>query len=337
MKSLSNIILLVLSAVNALAITDEELLAMTFLDDETYVVRLQNGDILSGEIAEIAEDSTGAYVRILAVIGRARIYASEIAWISSSDDAYRHRHRGYIMPTAQPIRGDHFISLIEGIMPYMGFGIGEWFSMTGGRTLIPGINWSEQISVLDAKVTVHQAENGLVEGGEQYYALGFNGGWLNDVNFMGHVYGVATFTGVRTQASVMMFAKVAGKDTYTMTSNDLLDPISFALANGTFGIGLGLDTRFPEMRNLHFIGELWNADLTRPSNTALYLGLRLTSTSVAMDFGFTTVPGPAFIPTFAFAWTLASTRFAGTSRAYRARGRKWSTWAALESRSRFPV
>ncbi|RPI66316.1 MAG: hypothetical protein EHM43_11570 [Ignavibacteriae bacterium] len=302
-STLSYLILFLLSTVSAFAITDAELADMTFLDDEVYVIRLENGDILSGPIVETAEDSSGAYVRVMAVIGRAKVYAKEIAWISTSDDSYRHRHRGYIMPTAQPIRNDHFVALIEGIMPYLGFGIGEWFSMTGGRTLIPGIDWSEQISVLDAKITVHSAPNGLVPGGEQYYALGFNGGWLNDVNFMGHVYGVATFTGMRTQASVMMFAKVAGADTYTLTAGDLIDPISFALANGTFGVGLSLDTRFPEMRNLHFIGELWNADLTRPSNTALYVGLRLTSTAVAMDFGFTTVPGPAFVPTVAFAWT----------------------------------
>lgn len=297
------LIVFLLATAPLFAITDDELLNMTFLDDETYLVRLHNGDIISGPIAEIAEDSTGAYVRVVAVIGRAKIYAKEIAWISTSNEAYRHRHRGYLMPTAQPIRGDHFVALIEGVMPYGGFGIGEWFSMTAGRTVLPGIDWSEQISVVNAKFTVHKGENGLVEGGEQYYALGFNGGWLNDVNFMGHVFGVATFTGVRTQASVMMFAKVAGKDAYTITAGDLIDPVSFALANGTFGIGLGLDTRFPEMKNLHFIGELWNADLTRPSNTALYLGLRLTSTAVAMDFGITTVPGPAFVPTVAFAWT----------------------------------
>ena len=101
----------------------------------------------------------------------------------------------------------------------------------------------------------------------------------------------------------MMFAKVAGEDVYTITGSNLFGPASFQLQNGAFGVGIGLDTRFPEMRNLHFVGELWNADITRPSNTDLYLGLRLGSTAVAMDFGLTIVPGPAAIPTVAFAWT----------------------------------
>ena len=297
------LVVFVLASVVASSMTDEELLKRVFDDDDTYVIRMETGDVLTGPIVEFAEDENGAYVRVASVVGRAKVYAKEIAWISTVDAAYRHRHRGYILPTAQPIRNDHFLALIEGVMPYMGFGIGEWFSMTGGRTLLPGIDWSEQISMLNVKFTVFETENGLIPEGEQYYALGFNGGWLNDVNFMGHVYGVATFTGKRTQASLMMFAKVAGKDLYTLTAGDLIDPINFALANGTFGVGIGLDTRFPEMRNLHFIGELWNADLTRPSNTILYLGLRMTSTAVAMDFGLTIVPGPAVVPAVAFAWT----------------------------------
>ena len=295
--------LFVLASTVASALTDEELLKKVFDDDETYLVRLINGDLLTGAIVEFTEDDEGAYIRVGATIGRAKVYAKEIAWISTVDASYRHRHRGYLLPTAQPIRNDHFLALIEGVMPYAGFGIGEWFSMTGGRTLIPGINWSEQFSVVNMKFTVYKGPNGLIPEGEQYYALGVNGAWLNDVNFMGHIYGVATFTGKRTQASLMMFAKVAGEDVYTITGSNLFGPVNFGLSNGTFGVGIGLDTRFPEMRNLHFVGELWNADLTRPSNTALYLGLRLGSTAVAMDFGLTIIPGPAAIPTVAFAWT----------------------------------
>ncbi|MFZ9869907.1 MAG: hypothetical protein ACO3E0_01990 [Candidatus Kapaibacteriota bacterium] len=289
--------------VNAAAMTNEELLRMSFIDDEIYVVRLENGDILSGAIVEFSEDDTGAYVRVASVVGRAKIYAKEIHSIYSSEADYRHRHRGYILPTAIPIGNDAFISLIEGVLPYAGVGVGNWLSITAGRTLVPGIAWSEQVSLVNAKFTVHTAPHGLVEGGEQYYAVGINGGWLNDVNFLGHVYGVATFTGKRTQATLMMFAKVAGKDNYTIKAGNFFGPSAFPLPNGTFGVGIGLDTRFPEMRNLHVVGELWNADLTRPANTALYLGLRLTSRAVASDFGFTIVQGPFVVPTVAFAWT----------------------------------
>lgn len=295
--------LLLASAPSVFALTDEELLNMEFFDDVTYVARLNNGDIVSGPVVEYGDDDKGAWVRIKATIGRAKIYASEIARIASKDDSYRHRHRGYILPTAQPIRNDHFVALIEGVLPYFGFGIGEWFSMTGGRTLVPGVGWENQFSVINMKFTLHKDDNGLIEEGESYYALGLNGAWLNDVNFMGHIFGSATFTGKRTQATLMMFAKVAGDETYTVSGGSLFNAFNFTMTNGTFGVGIGLDTRFPEQRNLHFIGELWNADLTKPTNTAMYLGLRLTSSAVAMDTGLTIVPGPAVIPTVAFAWT----------------------------------
>jgi len=288
---------------DAFAIADSVLIDMEFDDDLTYYIRLENGDLLTGPIHEVEQDNEGAYVRVGAVIGRAKVYAKEIAWISSVDDAYRHRHRGFLLPTAQPIRNDHYISLVEGLMPYLGIGLFDVVSISGGRTIIPGINWSEQVSNLNVKVTVHESENGLVAEGRQYYALGINGAWINDVNFLGHVFGVATFTGKRTQVSTMLFAKIAGKDQYTITAGDFFSPVTMQFENGTIGIALGLDTRFPDMRELHFIAELWNSDITRPSNTALYTGLRFSNTSVAMDFGFTLTPGPALVPTFAFAWT----------------------------------
>lgn len=285
------------------AITDAALSNMEFMDDATYIIRLTNGDMVSGPIVETSTDAAGAYVRIGASIGRAKIYAKEIDWIGSRDDNYRHRHRGFIMPTAQPIRGDHFISLVEGVLPYFGVGIGEYVSITGGRSLVPGIPWQDQASVLDGKFTLAKSDNGLVDEGFQYYAVGVNAGWLNDVNFMGHIYGVATWTGKRTQASTMFFAKVAGKDAPIVGAGKIISPFGFVYTNGTIGAALSLDTRFPEFHDLHFVGELWAQDLTKPANTMLYLGLRNANTSVAMDFGLALVPGPMVFPLVAFAWT----------------------------------
>ena len=285
------------------AITDEALSQMEFFDEATYIIRLTNGDMLSGPIVETSSDAGGAFVRIGASIGRAKIYAKEIDWIGTRDDQYRHRHRGFIMPTAQPIRGDHFISLVEGVLPYFGVGISEYVSITGGRSLIPAIPWQDQVSVLNAKFTIAKSENGLVDEGFQYYAVGVNAGWLNDVNFMGHIYGVATWTGKRTQASTMFFAKVAGKDAPIISAGTIISPFGFAYTNGTIGAALSLDTRFPEFHDLHFVGELWAQDLTKPANTMLYTGLRTANTVIAMDFGLALVPGPMVFPLVAFAWT----------------------------------
>lgn len=285
------------------AISDSVLSDMEFIDDATYIVRLVNGDMLSGPIVETDSDPAGAYIRISASIGRAKVYAKEIDFIGTRDQQYRHWHRGFIMPTAQPIRNDHFVSLVEGVLPYAGVGIGEYVSITGGRSLIPAIPWQDQVSVIDGKFTFAKSENGLVDEGFQYYAVGVNAGWLNDVNFMGHIYGVATWTGKRTQASTMFFAKVAGKDASLIGAGNIISPFGFVYTNGTVGAALSLDTRFPEFHDLHFVGELWAQDLTKPANTMLYLGLRTANTSVAMDFGLAIVPGPMVFPLVAFAWT----------------------------------
>jgi hypothetical protein len=259
--------------------------------------------MLSGPVVETHTDAEGAFIRVSSPIGRAKVFAKEIDWIGTRDEHYRHRHRGYIMPTAIPIKNDHFASLVEGVLPYLGVGIGEYVSLTGGRSLIPGIPWGDQVSVINAKVTVAKSTTGIVEEGMQYYALGLNGGWLNDVNFMGHIYGVASWTGKRTQASTLIFGKVAGEDTYTISAGDFFSPFAFSYPNGTIGVGLSLDTRFPEFHDLHFVGELWAYDLTRPQQTMLYLGLRQNNTAVAMDFGLAIVPGPTVFPLVAFAWT----------------------------------
>lgn len=270
--------------------------------DRVYLVRLVNGDILTGPLLAVERDNDGVALRIGATIGRAKIYLREIAYVNTVTDAYRHRHRGYILPTAQPIGDDHFLGVWEIAVLYAGGGIGP-ISITGGRSLVPGIPMSDQFSVVNIKATVHEADNGLVEGGKQFYAVGVNGTWLNDRNFLGHVYGSATFTGRRTQVTTTMFAKISGNELSTVRLGTLTDPFNVPYGNGAIGIGLGLDTRMPAFNDLHVIAELANADITRPANTLLYLGLRTATSAVAMDFGMALAPGPTVVPAVAFAWT----------------------------------
>lgn len=284
-------------------LTDAELEAMEFDIELEYYVRLVNGDIVSGPITETSTDTAGAYIRIKTPFGRARVYASEIAWVSLKDDAYRSRNRGLILPTAEGIKRDHYIALVQGVMPTIGIGIGDIVSVTGGRTVVPGIGWQNQFSTVNIKGTLYEDSNGLVEGGKQIYALGVNGSWINDANFMGHIYGVATFTGKRTRVSTIIHAKVAGKDSYLVEGGTFFSPFTFPYSNGTIGVAFMLDVRFPAMHDLHFLGELWNADLTRPSQSALFLGLRQCNTTVTFDFGLTIVPGPNVVPALAIAWT----------------------------------
>ena len=290
-------------AAQELGIGDHTLDVFEFDTDAEYYVRLVNGDVVTGQIVEISSDSLGSFLRIATSFGRARLYAREISWMGLREESYRARHRGILLPTAQPIGKDHYLALVEGVMPSIGIGIGSILSITAGRTVVPGIGWSNQFSTVNIKGTIHEGPNGLVEQGKQVYALGVNGAWINDVNFIGHLYGVATFTGKRTSVSTLVHAKISGKDDYTVSGGTLFSPFRFPYANGTIGVAFMMDVRFPEMHDLHFIGELWNADLTRPSNSALFVGMRQGNTTLTFDFGLAVLPGPNVAPALVVQWT----------------------------------
>jgi hypothetical protein len=271
--------------------------------DRIWLVRLLNGDILTGPLLAVERDDRGVAVRLGAAIGRAKIYLAEMVSIETQDNAYRHRHRTFIMPTAEPIDDDHFLGLWEIAFLYGGVGIADVVSVTAGRTFVPGISAAEQASHVNVKATVYSAPNGIVESGKQFYAVGTTATWLGANNVLGHAYVVATFTGPRTQVSTMFFSKIYGEDFYTITGGTLFNPFNLTYPTGTMGVGLSLDSRLPTFHDVRIVGELWNNDLTRPSNTALYLGVRTATGAVAMDFGLTLFSAPAVVPFVAFAWT----------------------------------
>lgn len=272
-------------------------------DNIIYYIRLTSGDILTGPIREISSDSSGASLRIYCQIGKARVFIREIKYVGTYEAAYRQKHRTYLMPTAAPIGKDHFIGLWELAFLYGGAGIADIVSITAGRTFVPSVPGDQQASVVNIKATVYQAPNGLLEQGTQYYAVGLNGAWLNNVNFFGHIYAVATFTGLRTSVSTMLFAKIAGKDIYTVSTGTLFNQFQFPFANGAIGVGLSLDSRINHYHDMHFLAEIWNADITHPASTALFVGLRINNTNVATDFGITVATGPLVLPSVSFAWT----------------------------------
>ena len=79
--------------------------------------------------------------------------------------------------------------------------------------------------------------------------------------------------------------------------------INMKYENGNVGIALGLDTRIGSSRTLHFIGELWNSNITKPTNTAVLLGLRLAGQSVSADFGLAFFTQPFAAPFMSFVFT----------------------------------
>lgn len=304
LKSLLVLLLVVLSGTAAVCADDKYPLENFDPDPElVYYVRMSNGDVLSGLSTQVKEDGKGNYIELTTINGRIKIYEENIAWIGLYIDSYRADSRGLLIPNAEPIGNDSYVGVTEAVMPTVGIGYTPYLNVVAGRTIIPGIGAENQFSIVNIKSTLYEAENGLVEGGKQFYAVGFNASWLNDVNFIGHLYGVATFTGKRTRVSTLVHWKAAGKEVYTVSSGALANSFQFPYINGTLGVGLMMDVRFPELHDVHILAELWGADLTRPSQSGLFLGLRQTNNQLTYDFGFGLLPRGVLVPIVNFAWT----------------------------------
>ncbi|MFN8358294.1 MAG: hypothetical protein U0264_00125 [Candidatus Kapaibacterium sp.] len=292
-----------LSAALASDSTDEASMVQKIEPSDTkkHYVRLKNGDILTGFVLEIITDEKeGAGIKIKTAIGIATIYASQIADIRLLEEANRHTHRVYIMPTAEPIGTNHFISNFEGVFLYAGAGW-KFLSVTAGRTFVPTVPGSEQFSLLTAKATVYQGDNDYMAGGVSI-ALGGSLGFLNAKNALQHIFGAATFTMTKTKLTGLVFYKAGAQDFFTATAGTL-GSVNVKYPNGAFGIGIGIDTKLSEWNDLRFIAEGWNNDIAVPMNAAALLGIRIGNTSVSADFGIAVFPAPAIVPCVSFAWT----------------------------------
>ncbi|MCU0424490.1 MAG: hypothetical protein MUF71_02570 [Candidatus Kapabacteria bacterium] len=306
-------------------ITSPVLKGISANTDTEYLVRLINGDILSGKIIEIlskdlvakelqtsektsdkssdkaASKADDEAIRLENALGVLTIFASEIVEITPRNGLYRHNHRLYIMPTAEPISGNAFIGIWELLFAYAGVGITDYVSITAGRSLIPGILPNEQATLANLKITPYATPiDG--SGTRIFTCVGGNIALLNENNIVGHVFAGATLKGSRTSLTGQVFYKVNAPNFYAIRGGNLF-AFNANYAQGTFGLGLGLDSRLSDRHDVHFIGELWNADVLRPSNSALLVGLRLCNTAISMDFGVAVTPQPLAIPFVSFAWT----------------------------------
>lgn len=265
-----------------------------------YIIRLVSGDILSGYIVEIISNAeNGEGIKLSTEIGTATIFEDQILEIRELKEHYRHNHRIFLLPTANPIENNHFIGNFELLMFYAGAGISDFLSITAGRTFIPNIRSDQQITVGDVKVTIGSVEFNSKE--RISFALGTNLGFINHDNRFLHFYITNTLILNRSAVTAVVFYKASSDDYNRVRLGN--NSIDMWYPNGSFGIGLGLDTKFTQSHDLHFIGELWNSDVTKPTNTAVMMGLRLCSTKFSADFGLSFFTQPFVAPFCSFVWT----------------------------------
>jgi hypothetical protein len=300
MKLIYFLVILLLSSLSAHA--DEGILKDFKPEkDVKYIIELNNGDIFSGTYSEMVNSpDDGQGIKLKTELGTATIYESQIKYIKTERDFYRHNHRVFLMPTAEPIGNNHFAGNFELLMLYGGFGIGDIVSVTAGRTLVPSIRSDQQLSVIDTKISIMD----MPLSAPAYkisFAVGANLAWINSANRLVHIYGVGTVALQRSSISAALFYKGASQDIYRINLGS--NYVDMIYPDGAFGLAIGLDTRFSDYHNLHFIGELWNSYMAKPTNTAVLLGLRLCSTRFSADFGLSFFTQPFVAPFFSFVWT----------------------------------
>ncbi|HOV92214.1 MAG TPA: hypothetical protein PLC04_03940 [Candidatus Kapabacteria bacterium] len=271
------------------------------LRDKDIIIRMMNGDILTAKILDFEKSDSGNYsISVQTPIGKTKVFSYEIAEVQPVEKYNRQSHRIYLLPTAEPIGQNHFIGDFEMLFLYGGVGISNFLSITAGTSIIPYIPLNDQISVANAKVTF------LTLKGDTYldkmsFALGGNYALINTENKLYHIYTSISITMPKTIASLSVFTKFGNHDVYAVHfDNNLFD---MTYENGSFGIAAGLDTRFSTTKDIHFIGEVWNSDVAKPTNTAVLVGFRICNTTLSADFGVAITTSPFFIPFASFVWT----------------------------------
>ncbi|MDC1068380.1 hypothetical protein OAQ99_04400 [Candidatus Kapabacteria bacterium] len=269
--------------------------------DTEYIIRLIGGDIIRGYVDEFNfKDGIVSEIVFASQLGVGPIKLSKIEEITIYKDYYKHDHRAFLLPTAYPISGNHYLGAFELAMLYAGVGIYDYVSISGGRTIVPGIRQDQQISNLNIKATLYQTDWIETPGG-MAIALGYNSAWINDNNAFQHFFGTISFKGERSVLTGSFFYKTGAKDDYDFRFMD--QNINVVFEDGNYGIGLGLDSKLSNWNNVHFIGELWNGNISEPSNTGVLFGLRIFNGQFSADFGLAIFTYPIAAPFASFVWT----------------------------------
>lgn len=266
-----------------------------------YIFKLKNGDLVTGLVNnEVEVKDFGKGISVDTQLGEAVIFYDQIEEYRLEEEQYRHAHRVYFIPTAEPIGDNHFIGNFELLFLYGGFGIMDKISVTAGRSIIPTIRSEEQITDLNVKFTLYNEKYENFDG-KLALALGGNLAFINNDNRFIHAYGVATFQKERSRLTLNVFTKLGSEDFYRPNFKDNFFDINYN--NGAVGLAIGLDTKFTHWHDIHFIGEIWNANVAKPQDTGVLLGFRLANTKFGADFGLAFFTTPVVAPFFSFVWT----------------------------------
>ena len=288
-------------------ISSNYLLSKSFIEKienlkfKEVIIRLDNGDVFSCELLDYSmQNDSIVKLEVQTKIGKTTIFSNEILDIMHYQDYNRHSHRIFLLPTAEPIAQNSFIGNWELLFFYLGVGFNDYVSITAGRSFIPAVRYEDQISIINAKATVFSQKWEDMPG-NMSVAIGYNYALINEKNKISNIYSALTFRTAKSVLTASVFTKLGSDDFYEVRLENNLT--SFAYENGSFGFAFGLDTRFSTTKDIHFIGEFWNSNITKPSNSGVLVGFRLGNTKLSADFGIAVFSSPVFLPFTSFVWT----------------------------------
>lgn len=273
--------------------------------DETYRIRLINGDVLTAQYKEkgehaLREDSSMIEsILVKTMLGDFTLYSDEIASMQLTRTSYRQQSSLYFMPTANVIGSDSYVSLTQLVFAQAGFGY-ENISINGGMTIIPGLSFEEQGKHLNVKYTFYEEAQEIIPG---HYTLagGYSLIYANTANAIQHAYMVGSFHMPRTILTTALFFKTGSENVYEASAGRWGSGI-INYNDGALGFGLGFDIRLSSRQDTRVLAELWCADIMRPRNSAGFIGIRLSNDRYSMDAGLAMFTAPAIVPAVKFQW-----------------------------------
>jgi hypothetical protein len=244
-------------------------------DTAVVELRLTDGSTLSGRVVETTDSSctlvTAAGVKVT-VPRRAltgwRLAAGRAASSERFGLSDPNRSRLFLAPTARTLaHGDGYFGDYYVFFPVVGAGITDRVMISGGMSLVPGLQLGQQLFYLAPKIGLVQTPKFNLAAGALYMRLG----WQDVVDAWGGVaYGVATFGGENAALTVGLGWPFA-------SGGSTRDP--WALMGGEWRVA----------RDVKLLFEGWKFPGT--NEVPVVGGVRFIGARIAVDLGLIRVLG----------------------------------------------
>ena len=172
--------------------------ALPPVDTAVVALQLTDGSTLTGQVVAVDDSSctlvTAAGLRVVVPRRLVTLWRLEVrpavpgARFGPPDP---NRTRLFLAPTARTLaRGDGYFGDYYVFFPVLGFGVADRVMVSGGMSIIPGLQLDQQLFYLAPKVGLVQTPKFSLAAGALYMRLN----WADVVDAWGGVaYGVATF------------------------------------------------------------------------------------------------------------------------------------------------